>query len=443
MPGELPVAVPELGIVAIPPDRGWGWLTVDAWEALVRSDVIYASTPVWPWPPEAPNWSERVEWSPRPLEAVVQSALKGARVVYLARQPMASDPVVQALDREEPLRSWAKRYPSPWAITLAADYLGVPRFAESSRALALTGSAGERIYLSASDVGVGRGSQEASASGPERILTRTQLSAHPRTPAWWTARPLHGRRLAILRADSGASEAVATLRNWGAEVAWHPLFRIVPAASGPELTAAWANLEAYAWIIFTSQQAVRHSLDRLLAAGQDLRRLSGQLAVVGKETARVLGGYGLKPALIPDSTEMNQEGLATLFERIPVAGVRILWPIGDRNRMDLAEHLRQRGAQVETVKVYTNQAMPLPAFVRDDVKQGRWDGVLYSSPSTVTRLCNALGDLLRTTRAFSIGPETSRALTRCGIPVTGEAPVSNWKTLTATAADYLAADRQR
>ncbi len=439
MRNDISLAIPELSLVAIPPGRVWEWLTFDAWEVLRRSDVIYASAPDWPWNPGAPSWSGRVEWDARPIEAITHRALNGERVAYLARQPMASDPVVQALNQADPWKSWAKRYPSPWAITLAADYLGVPQFPESSRTLALSGSAGQRVYLSAHETELRQGSEGASAAGPEWLLTRAQVSARPQAMAWWSARPLRGRRVAILRAGPGALEAAADLRAWGAEVAWHPLFRIVPAASTPELTAAWAHLEQYAWIIFTSQEAVRHTVDRLLMDGQDLRRLGGQLAVVGQETARVLSGYGLKPALSPDPAAMNQDGLAAAFDRIRVSGVRILWPTGDRNRMDLAGYLQHRGALVETVKVYTNQAVPLPASVRQDVEKGRWDGVLYSSPSTVTRLWNELGDSLRRIRAFSIGAETSRTLTRHGIAVSGEAPISNWKTLAATAALALAA----
>ena len=67
------------------------------------------------------------------------------------------------------------------------------------------------------------------------------------------------------------------------------------------LRAAIERIDAYGWIVFTSQNAVTIFFKHLFAAGRDARCLGAcRIAVIGRATGDELLKYGLRPDVVPE-----------------------------------------------------------------------------------------------------------------------------------------------
>src|SRR5262249_36665501 len=103
--------------------------------------------------------------------------------------------------------------------------------------------------------------------------------------SWFETKPLFGRRIVVTRAQSQASTLSEKLIALGADVLEMPATKIEPA--DPEaIHRAIAGLQRYAWVIFTSQNAVQIFWNALTQAKLDVRALAGKtIAAVGPMTS--------------------------------------------------------------------------------------------------------------------------------------------------------------
>ena len=250
--------------------------------------------------------------------------------------------------------------------------------------------------------------------------------------AWFDARPLFGRRVVVTRAAAQAGALSARLRELGADVLEMPATRIEPLDDAP-LRAAVARLGEYAWLAFTSQNAVRLLWDALRAAGRDARALAGaRVCAVGSATADALLARGIAVDVLPD--RFVAEGvLAALAGRGDVRGARVLYATAEGARDVLPAGLRELGAAVDVVPVY--RSVPYGAGaepLREALAEGSVDLVTFTSASTVQGYVQAVGaELARRAPAASIGPITSEAARAAGIDVGVEAAESSIPGLVA------------
>src|SRR5215204_3761854 len=109
---------------------------------------------------------------------------------------------------------------------------------------------------------------------------------------WFDDRPLFGRRIVVTRSREQAAELVEMLEERGAEAIQAPTIRIAAPEDMEALDRACLEAGSYAWIVFTSANAVDSFMQRLLAA-RDIRDLKGvRLCAIGPSTAQRLAGYG-------------------------------------------------------------------------------------------------------------------------------------------------------
>ncbi|MCL6564618.1 MAG: uroporphyrinogen-III synthase [Firmicutes bacterium] len=214
---------------------------------------------------------------------------------------------------------------------------------------------------------------------------------------------------------------------------------VVPHAD-PQLPRALEQLEQYQLLVLTSQEAVAQLAYRAQALGVRLPSYRGQVAVVGEATRRAVERIGLAVSITPEAG-FSQAGLIQALSDCPLEGWRVLWPRGDRAAPHLAQALRERGAMVDEVVVYRTEPRPLSSQRRADLREGRVRAVVYTAPSQVEFLCQQLDPAERKalgqTLAFSIGPETSRALARWHLPPVGEAWPSTFAKLAELVRDHL------
>ncbi|WP_027481795.1 uroporphyrinogen-III C-methyltransferase, partial [Deinococcus pimensis] len=102
---------------------------------------------------------------------------------------------------------------------------------------------------------------------------------------WFDTSPLLGRRVVVTRTQEGASRLADLLRARGAVVLERPLIRYGETSDTPTLYRTLSQLRSYAWVLFTSQQAVRSFFRHLDEMGQDARAFGdARVAAVGPAT---------------------------------------------------------------------------------------------------------------------------------------------------------------
>jgi uroporphyrinogen III methyltransferase/synthase len=233
---------------------------------------------------------------------------------------------------------------------------------------------------------------------------------------WFESRPLFGRSVVVTRAREQASELRQRLEALGAEVIELPAIAIEP------LDFEVPPLDRHAWLVFTSANGVTAFLERGLApAGVDARALAGvRIAAIGPGTAAALARNGLRADLVPE--RFVAESLLDAFPPPNANGERVLLARAERARDALPTGLSQRGYEVDVLPVYrTVAARPDPAVV-ERVRRGEVDALTFTSSSTVTNLCDLLGDVPEPQPLVaSIGPVTSRTAKERGLRVDVEA----------------------
>ena len=135
--------------------------------------------------------------------------------------------------------------------------------------------------------------------------------------------------------------------------------------------------------------------------------------------------FGIQPELIP-AGEQSSEGLLAEFsphdEILDPVG-RVLLPRADIATETLAAGLTERGWEVDDVTAYrTVRAAPPPADIRDAIKSGGFDAVLFTSSSTVRNLVGIAGKPHARTVVAVIGPKTADTAVEFGLRVDVQPP---------------------
>jgi uroporphyrinogen III methyltransferase/synthase len=234
--------------------------------------------------------------------------------------------------------------------------------------------------------------------------------------SWFESRPLFGRSVVVTRAREQASELRRRLEALGAEVIELPAIAIEP------LDVDLPPLGEYSWIVFTSANGVAGFFERGLARyGRDARELAGcQVAVIGIGTATELTVHGVRPDLMPD--RFVAEALLDAFPAPSEPGERVLLARAEQARDVLPEGLEDLGYAVDIVPVYRTVPTRLDPAALERVRAGDIDAITFTSSSTVTNFCDAVGELPDPQPlVVSIGPVTSKTAQDRGLRVDAEA----------------------
>ncbi|MCA9774211.1 MAG: uroporphyrinogen-III C-methyltransferase, partial [Myxococcales bacterium] len=106
--------------------------------------------------------------------------------------------------------------------------------------------------------------REAGIEAPA-ITIVGEVVAHRDKLNWFERRPLFGRRVVVTRAREQASGFALRLAELGAEPIEFPTIDIRAPESWEELDAALDAVATYDWLVFTSANGVRFTLERLRA----------------------------------------------------------------------------------------------------------------------------------------------------------------------------------
>lgn len=266
--------------------------------------------------------------------------------------------------------------------------------------------------------------------------------------SWFETKPLFGWRVLVPRTKDQAGSVSERLRAYGAVPEEVPTIAVEPPRTPQQMERAVKGLVTgrYQWVAFTSVNAVRAVREKLEEYGLDARAFAGvKVAAVGEQTGRALLDFGIKPDLVPEG-EQSGEGLAAAWQ--PYDSVldpinRVLLPRADIATETLVARLNDLGWETEDVTAYrTVRAAPPPAPIREAIKGGGFDAVLFTSSSTVRNLIGIAGKPHAVTVIAVIGPQTAKTAAEFGLRVDVKAPKPSATGLVDALAEYAAGVRE-
>ncbi len=241
--------------------------------------------------------------------------------------------------------------------------------------------------------------------------------------AWFETKPLFGWRVLVPRTQAQAGPMIDRLGAYGATADVVPTISVEPPRTPQQMDKAVRGLVTgrYEWIGFTSTNAVRAVRERFEDLGLDARAFAGlKIAAVGGVTAQALRDWGINPDLVP-AGEQSAAGLLEAwpdFDELLDPINRVLLPRADIATETLVAGLRDIGWEVDDVTAYrTVRAAPPAAPVRDAIKGGDYDAVVFTSSSTVRNLVGIAGKPHPATVVACIGPATAKTAQEHGLRV--------------------------
>jgi uroporphyrinogen III methyltransferase / synthase len=261
-----------------------------------------------------------------------------------------------------------------------------------------------------------------TAHGPAVAVVGDGVSAQ-HALSWFETKPLFGWRVLVPRTKEQAEEVCDLLRARGAVPEQVPTIAVEPPRTPQQMERAVKGLVTgrYQWVGFTSVNAVRAIREKFEEYGLDARAFAGvKVAAVGEQTSKALREFGIVPDLMPDG-EQSAEGLADawpVYDDILDPINRVLLPRADIATEGLLARLTDLGWEAEDVIAYrTVRAAPPPAPVREAIKGGGFDAVLFTSSSTVRNLIGIAGKPHAVTVIAVIGPQTAKTAAEFGLRV--------------------------
>jgi len=241
--------------------------------------------------------------------------------------------------------------------------------------------------------------------------------------SWFESKPLFGWRVLVPRTKEQAGALSDQLRRYGAVPVEVPTISVEPPRTPQQMERAIQGLVSgrYQWVAFTSANAVRAVREKFESYGLDARAMAGlKVAAVGDQTAHALRDFGVQPDLVPGG-DQSSSGLVDIWppfdaEVDPID--RVFLPRADIATETLSSGLAKLGWEVDDITAYrTVRAAPPAAEIREAIKAGGFDAVLFTSSSTVRNLVGIAGKPHTCTVVACIGPQTAESATEHGLRV--------------------------
>ncbi len=268
------------------------------------------------------------------------------------------------------------------------------------------------------------------------------------TLSWFEAKPLFGWRILIPKTKDALRETVVELESLGATVTEVPTVSVEQPRTPQQMERAIHGLVSgrYEWIIFTSHNAVKAVWEKCQEFGLDARAFAGlKLATTGEGTAAQLALYGIRPDLALAEHLSTADLLDEFpeFDQILDPINRVFLPRADIATESLAAGLIELGWEVDDVTAYrTVRAAPPAVEIRDAIKSGGFDAVLFTSSSTVRNLVGIAGKPHTATVIAAIGPQTAKTCEEHGLRVDVLASEPQVDVLVKDLADHGASLRE-
>ena len=329
---------------------------------------------------------------------------------------------------------------------IAAELIAAGRDPQTPVAVTRVGTTTNQVTLTSTLERIGADARDARIE-PPAVVVVGQVVDLRQTLSWFETKPLFGWRVLVPRTKEQAASLSQRLRGFGSVPEEVPTISVEPPRNPLQMDKAVRGLVEgrYEWIAFTSVNAVKAVREKFEEYGLDARAFSGlKIAAVGDKTAESLLAWGLRADLVP-SGEQSAAGLLADWPEFDSALDpinRVFLPRADIATETLVAGLIDLGWECDDVTAYrTVRAAPPPAPVRDAIKTGKFDAVVFTSSSTVRNLVGIAGKPHPTTVIAVIGPATAKTATEHGLRVDVIAPSPSVEALVDALADFGAQRR--
>ncbi|MGV1003399.1 MAG: uroporphyrinogen-III synthase [Candidatus Nanopelagicales bacterium] len=241
--------------------------------------------------------------------------------------------------------------------------------------------------------------------------------------AWFETKPLFGWRVLVPRTKDRYPEMIEALQHAGAIPTEVATISVEPPRTPQQMERAVTGLVSgrYQWVAFTSANAVRAVREKFAEYGLDSRAFAGlKVAAVGAEATQMLADLGIIADLVPG----GDASTAALLDAWPERDAdldpidRVFLPRADIATDTLATGLAAKGWEVDSVTAYrTVRAAPPAVEIREAIKSGGFDAVLFSSSATVRNLVGIAGKPHPSTVVACIGAATAKTAEDGGLRV--------------------------
>ena len=211
-----------------------------------------------------------------------------------------------------------------------------------------------------------------------------------------STRALEGLGVLVTRPAHQAQGLCRLIEAEGGRPIRYPVIEIQPLHDLSRITPILDRLQEFQIAIFISTNAVQHGVQLLRDRGLSLNPLT--VVAVGRSTAASLEALGVAAPIVP--SEASSEGVLALalFQPENITGRHVLIFRGEGGRELLAEHLRERGAEVEYAEVYRR----VKPAVDEDTLRAYWGDrgeevqiILTTSTEGLNNLLQMMGEAHR------------------------------------------------
>ena len=238
---------------------------------------------------------------------------------------------------------------------------------------------------------------------------------------WFESKALFGWQVLMPRTKDPLDLLDGELRAHGAETTQVATLSVEPPRTPQQMEKAITGVAGgrFGWIVFTCANSFNAVWDKAREYGLDARAFAGvHLAAVGDDTAIAMQARGLAADLAVGNSTAD---LLDVFPD-PIRGEenvnRVLIPRADIATETLAAGLIELGWEVEEVTAFrTVRSAPPAEHIRDAIKTGGYDAVVFTSSATVRNLIGIAGKPHTQTLVACIGPQTAKTAEEHGLRV--------------------------
>ncbi len=232
---------------------------------------------------------------------------------------------------------------------------------------------------------------------------------------------LKNKVIVLTRSSDQAEYSIKKFESLGAKVISFPAIKIRPIKEFSMFDNYVEDFDRFDYIIFTSENAVKYSLQRLKLQNISLPEKI-KLACTGKKTADKCKDEGLQIDIIP--ADYSAKGLLQYFSNEDIKTKKFFIPSSSIARAELQKGLLEQGAEVIQTPIY-DVGLPDKNEIeknKEKIKNTRPELFIFTSPSTYNNTLKILEidepkNYFEEFTVAAIGPTTKKAIEESGVLV--------------------------